>query len=90
MARFDLLEIASYIARDNPNRAYSFVDELESACGTLAGQPDKGAPRFGLRQGLRVLLYGRYLIAYVNVDGAVRVERVLHSARDIATLLSEV
>ena len=32
VAKDDLLEIALYIAQDNPVRALSFVDELEAQC----------------------------------------------------------
>jgi plasmid stabilization system protein ParE len=38
-ARQDLLEIGDYIARDNPTRALSFVDELEEACKGLLDAP---------------------------------------------------
>ncbi|MFN4210208.1 MAG: type II toxin-antitoxin system RelE/ParE family toxin [Devosia sp.] len=32
LAESDLLDIALYIADDNPERAFSFVDELQEAC----------------------------------------------------------
>jgi plasmid stabilization system protein ParE len=44
-AQFDLIEIASYIARDNPARAYSYVDELEATCQNLSDHPELGPAR---------------------------------------------
>ncbi|WP_291985104.1 type II toxin-antitoxin system RelE/ParE family toxin [Candidatus Accumulibacter sp. ACC007] len=41
----DLLDIAAFIAQDNPARAKSFVDELEADCGRLITQSGIGAPR---------------------------------------------
>ena len=34
-AETDLMDIASFIARDNVPRTISFVDDLQAACGTL-------------------------------------------------------
>ncbi len=44
-AQDDLLEIATYIGQDNPNRALSFVDELETRCAALANAPGIGTKR---------------------------------------------
>jgi toxin ParE1/3/4 len=82
-ARADLLEIAAYIARDNPTRALSFVDELESKCLQLSHASSIGAMRPELGEGIRMLSHGRYLIFYREHQTAVRIERVMHSARDI-------
>ena len=35
-SQLDLMEIAAFIAQDNPARAKSFVDELEADCGRLS------------------------------------------------------
>jgi toxin ParE1/3/4 len=72
----DLEQIADYIARDNPNRAAGFVEELEAKCRAAAATPDLFPPRFELVSGLRMA-----------EDGTVRVERVLHSARNVQALL---
>ncbi|MEO7246188.1 MAG: type II toxin-antitoxin system RelE/ParE family toxin [Rubrivivax sp.] len=82
-ARDDLIEIALYIAEDNPVRALAFVDELEARCAGIAGAPGIGTARPELGDGIRVLPHGRYLIFYRQVRKVVRVERVMHSARDI-------
>jgi toxin ParE1/3/4 len=38
-AAIDLEEIGDYIARDNPRRALSFLDELEEECGRIKLRP---------------------------------------------------
>lgn len=38
-AETDLVDIALYIAQDNPKRALSFVDELEAKCAVLGEAP---------------------------------------------------
>lgn len=45
LARRDLLEIGDYIARDNPRRALSFVEELTRHCLALAAHPGLGTAR---------------------------------------------
>lgn len=83
-SRLDLLEIATFIARDNPGRARSFVTELETACCNLVAHPEIGAPRPELHQNLRMFPHGRYLIFYVLLHDTVRIERILHGARNIS------
>jgi len=81
LARKDLLEIARYIARDNPQRARSFVTELRQQCALLAEQPGLGVPKPELADGLRVQPYGRYLIFFSANECGILIERVLHSAQ---------
>jgi toxin ParE1/3/4 len=89
LARTDLKEIGDYIARDNPHRAISFVEELVGQCQKLAGNPGIGAPRPELAEGLRMLPHGRYLIFYRVDDEVLRIVRVLHSARDLGPLFHQ-
>lgn len=83
-AQTDLMDIAMYIAQDNPKRALAFVDELEGKCEALGGTPGIGTSRPELGEGLRMLPHGRYLIFYREVNRGLRIERVMHGARDIA------
>ena len=39
-AQLDLEEIEDYIARDNPARAMSFLDELKAHCKRISEAPD--------------------------------------------------
>ena len=84
-AERDLLEIALYIAADNPSRALSFVDELQAACEALASQ----AMRFPLLAGfedsaIRRRVYRSYGIFYTVGADRVQVLRVISAAMDIA------
>jgi len=82
-AQADLMDIAAFIAQDNPKRALSFVDELEDRCALLASAPGIGTARPELGDGICMLPHGRYLIFYRQAGAALRVERILHSARDL-------
>ena len=88
-AAADLEEIADYIARDNPDRAATFVAELEAKCRSIADAPTLHPPRTDLAPGVRMAVHGRYLVFYRDLptDNAVRVERVFHGARNLTRLL---
>ncbi len=88
-AAADLEDIAEYIARDNPERAATFVDELEAKCRAVAAAPDIYPARPDLAPGLRMAVHGRYLVLFRELPGqtAVRVERVLHGARNLPRLI---
>ncbi len=79
-AAADLEDIVEYIARDNPERAATFVEELEAKCRAVAAAPDIYPARPDLAPGLRMAVHGRYLVLFRELPGqtAVRVERVLH------------
>jgi plasmid stabilization system protein ParE len=88
MALQDLDGILEYIARDSPAAAVSFVQSLKEKCITLARFPLLGASRDYLAKGLRVFTAGNYAIYYRPESETVRIERVLHAARDADSLLS--
>jgi toxin ParE1/3/4 len=80
-AQLDLEEIGDYIARDNPARALSFLEELKAHCERISAMPGAYPAREDLGIGIRMAVHGRYLILFRFRDDSVRVERVLHSAR---------
>jgi toxin ParE1/3/4 len=88
-AAADLEDIAEYIARDNPERAATFIEELEATCRAVAATPDIYPARPDLAPGLRMAVHGRYLVLFRELPGqsAVRVERVLHGARNLPRLI---
>ena len=86
-ARMDLIEIGDFIALDNPERAASFVAEIESRMIEVAERPGSFPARDELHQGLRAARHGRYLIFFVEAEDEVRIVRVLHGARDLPSLL---
>lgn len=78
----DLMDIAFYIAKDNPARASTFVDEIEAKCQRLGKAPFIGTERKDIGPGMRMTTHKTYLIFYRD-SLPPRIERVLHSARDI-------
>ncbi|WP_311766823.1 MULTISPECIES: type II toxin-antitoxin system RelE/ParE family toxin [unclassified Burkholderia] len=61
----ELEAVADYIARDNPQRAVTFVREIRDKCMSLAAMPLAFplVPRFE-RYGVRHRVYGNYQIFY--------------------------
>ncbi|HEX8622566.1 MAG TPA: type II toxin-antitoxin system RelE/ParE family toxin [Allosphingosinicella sp.] len=82
-ATADLADIGAYIAKDDANRARSFLDELETRCAGLIDYPDTGRARPELAPDLRSKPHGQYLIFYTPGADVVRIERILHGARDV-------
>lgn len=85
-ATADLLEIWSYIADDSVANADAFVDKLYETMQTLGHQPGLGRRREELAPGIQSFPYGRYILFYRVVAGAIEIVRVLHSARDIENI----
>jgi plasmid stabilization system protein ParE len=90
----DALEIAAYIATDDPEVASRFVPALEDTCTQLVALPGMGSARTFQRkelQGLHILPvtgFENYLICYTVAGKSMRVIRVLHAARDFPTLFT--
>jgi toxin ParE1/3/4 len=86
-ARADLRGIGDYIARDNPLRAVTFVNELID-CAEAAGQSPRAYPkRDDLQTGLRMAIHRAYLIFFRVRGTRVEIVHVLHSARDLRKIL---
>ena len=84
----DLEDIGNFIARDNPRRAATFVDELVDKCIDI-GAFSEAFPlvqRYA-RYAIRKRAYRRYLIFYRVIDGRVEIIHVRHGARDYSALL---
>ena len=79
----DLEEVADFIARDSPRRAIRFIAEIRATCEKLADAPFGHELQPQLQAGIRRAVHGRYLIFYSTPPGEVRIERILHSAREI-------
>lgn len=86
LAEEDLESIGDYIARDNPSRAVSFVREIRERCTEIASMPLAASLRPELGDNVRMIVFGQYLIFYTVTAEEIRVERILHSARDIRCL----
>ena len=86
LAELDLEEIGDYIARDNPERAIFFIQEIRRHCLKITTCPEGARLRPELGEGVRMVPCGRYLIFYTIHAGRIRIERILHSARNIPYL----
>ncbi|MFH1157523.1 MAG: type II toxin-antitoxin system RelE/ParE family toxin [Pseudomonadota bacterium] len=88
-AEADLEEIGDFIAASSPVRAVSFIAELRGHCQKIAAAPMGYPSRSGLVEDLRLCVHEKYLIFFRVLEKEVRIERILHGARDIERLLEE-
>lgn len=79
----DLDEISTFIAAENPMAARRMLAALRTRCALIVEAPRGGRQRPELWPGLRSLPFRRYVIFYTTDEDRVRIERVLHGARDI-------
>jgi toxin ParE1/3/4 len=95
VARSDVRDAAAYLQQESlsfsvPRR---FLVAFEEACLSLANFPDMGNRLRGLRpelEGMRCLILRRfdnYIIFYRVSESSIHIDRVLHGARDIITIL---
>jgi toxin ParE1/3/4 len=85
-AEGDLEEIAAYIARDNPARAVTFVQQLREHCRGLVAFPEARRLRPDLSEGVRLSVFGNYVVLSVVHEDIPEIRRVLHGARDLADI----
>jgi toxin ParE1/3/4 len=88
-AETDLIEITDFIALDNPERASEFEDELLERANKIACAPLGYVERPELKMGIRSCAHGAYVIFFTFDDQGVRIERILHGARDLGPLLNQ-
>lgn len=88
LAEADLEEVGDYIARDNPRRALTFIRELRERCNQITKHPEAAPLRPELGVDLRLVTFGRYLVFYTHSENIVRIERVLHGARQLQDLFN--
>jgi len=87
----DLFDIWSFIAEDNPAAADRVEEAVFRACDFLADSPFAGRTRKDLTPlPLRfwvVQPYSSYLIVYHAEKKPVQIIRILHTARDLPSVL---
>lgn len=86
-SRQDLLDIGDFIAKDSPANARRFVSKLMDQCKRIGRAPLGYVSREDLAPGLRMAALDRYVIFFRVLNGVVRIERVLHGARNLPTVL---
>lgn len=85
-SRHDLLDIGDYIAKNDRTSARRFVARLIEACQRIGSAPLGYVSREDLAPGLRMAALDRYVIFFRVLDGTMRIERVLHGARNLPML----
>jgi toxin ParE1/3/4 len=88
-SRQDLIEIGDHIAKDSRINARRFVAKLTDQCQRIGHAPLGYASREDLAPGLRIAALDRYVIFFRVVDDVVRIERVLHGARNLPAVLAK-
>ena len=86
-SRQDLLDIGDHIAKDSRANARRFVGKLIDQCKRIGRAPLGYVSRGDLAPGLRMAALDRYVIFFRVIDGVVRIERVLHGARNLPAVL---
>ncbi len=87
-AEHDIDEILIYIAADNLDAALSFNERLTNLFEMLAENPNAGRERPELKEDLRSIPEGNYLLFYRKWAGNIAIVRVLHGARDLDEIFS--
>ena len=86
--RNDLVDIGKFIAKNNPARASTFVDELLDCCFSLTSMPEayQLLPRYE-EIGIRRFPHGNYSIFYIASETTVKILRILYGTRNYEQLL---
>ena len=85
-ARQDLVDILTYIARDKPDAAVSWVEKIEAKCLLIASQPEMGELRTQFGSDVRSNVVGRYVIFHRRRENTVEILRVIPGDRNITSL----
>lgn len=86
-AEDDIQTIARYIAAESPAGAKRWIETMYRHLVRIGDMPGVGAPRFDIRDGLRMVAAGAYLILYCEIDDGAEIIRVLHGARQWQDLI---
>ena len=88
-AERDLRLLEEFIAHESPLRAVAFVDRLIQSAEILRSTPQLGrsVPEFD-RPEVRELIFRGYRVVYVLDASVVTIARVVHGARDLASLVN--
>jgi toxin ParE1/3/4 len=85
-AEQDLIDIWTYIARDNPAAADRLLDLFDEKSQALARNPKMGRAREDVAAGVRHFPVGKYLILYRELGDGVEVVRYVHGMRRLPDL----
>jgi toxin ParE1/3/4 len=85
----DLEAIGKYIASENPRAAVRFLEALRERCERLGYSPHIGIRRTQFRRDYRSISYRSYVIFYRLEESGVRIERIIHGARDLDAIFHD-
>lgn len=91
----DLIEAADYLVQDSLETALRFLDAAESTFAFVAKNPEIGALcKFQAVQAQSVRFwpikgFEKYLMFYAASKDGIDVVRVIHGARDLASVLND-
>jgi toxin ParE1/3/4 len=88
-SRQDLLDIGDYIAKDSLANARFFVAKLMDQCQRIGAAPLAYPGREDLAPGLRMAPMGSHVVFFRVLGDSVRIERVLHGARDLPAIFGQ-
>jgi plasmid stabilization system protein ParE len=80
-AQAELRQIGRWIARDNPRRGKTYVEELLVTCRSLSQFPEQWAVVSERPEPVRRAIHGNYLIFYVLRPWRVLVTAITHGSR---------
>ncbi|WP_213460381.1 type II toxin-antitoxin system RelE/ParE family toxin [Thiocapsa sp.] len=89
-AREDLIAIWEYVADNNPSAADRLLDMLDARIDRLADHPFLGPARPDIARDFRYLVCDNYLILYRALADAVEIVRVLHGARNLTAIFTDI
>lgn len=75
-SKYDLIEIARFIAKDKPRAAREWVAKLREKCRMLAKNPNVGDDRSDLGDGIRSTYVGSYIIFFRQREENLEIVRV--------------
>jgi toxin ParE1/3/4 len=85
-AQADIRRIWRIVAQDRPASADALIDSFYSRFRLAAMNPEIGEDRSDIRKGLRILSVGKYVIGFRRGAKGISIVRVVHGARDWASL----
>ncbi len=81
------MQIWLFVAQDNPSAADKLLMGMNDQICRLAHTPRMGRSRNEVRRGLHSFSVAKYVIFYTIEEGGIMIIRVLHSARDVKSML---
>jgi toxin ParE1/3/4 len=89
-AEAQLLALYHYLSVEaSPRTAARFTDEIVDRCEALSSFPERGAPRFDVRPGLRTLPFRRVTITYALKGRQVVIVGIFYGGQDYESILGQ-